>query len=255
MANYDHIHLTKEEAIEAMILAKQKKERRMQEEELKWRESQNRMFLTSQWSVTQTEQYMMARAKHMFNGRFLIDEENKEIFNLLCLYFSEDPKFETAAAEFGVKNPSISKGILLSGMFGAGKSWLVRLFCQNRRQSFWVHNAKDVADHYQDCGSIDRYLTLIQNPINDAASFYHEYSGLCIDDLGREKENNFYGNKVNVIGKLIELRYEKKLTGKYLHGTTNLNAEGLKSVYEPAVISRMREIFNIITMNGTDRRK
>jgi len=69
--------------------------------------------------------------------------------------------------------------------------------------------------------------------------------GMCIDDLGTEDIKNHYGNKKNVIGDLIELKYAKKTTGIYLHGTTNLTAEQLKDFYGSRVTSRMREIFNL----------
>ena len=154
----------------------------------------------------------------------------------------------------GISNPSLEKGIMLCGNFGVGKTWLMKLFAKNQRQVFFMENAKNVADMFMDTGEDNRYLNLHKNPVNDANTFYHKFSGLCIDDLGTEDVKMHFGNKKNVIGDLIEKKYSNQTTGIYLHATTNLTAEQMKEFYGGRVTSRMREIFNQIELSGNDRR-
>jgi DNA replication protein DnaC len=258
LESYSHIELTEDEQMEAIIEAKRKKERRIEELEIKQKAELNRKALTSRhYSYDQTYGMMIFRAGNLFGGAFKLDHNNRAIFELLCLYFAHDEKFVPAAVQMGVDNPSLEKGILIAGNFGVGKTWLMRVFARNQLQVFQVHNAKDIADLFEKDGvdSQTQFIDPPRLPVNDIQNFYHRFIGLCIDDMGTEREKNNYGNRKNVIGDLIELRYSRKATGHLLHITTNLNADQLKEMYGGRVTSRLREIMNIIHLTGEDRRK
>ena len=258
LATYNHIELTGDEEIEGRIWAKQQKEIKLREEKLKELADNNRKFLTeTQWSFSQTKDYMKYRASDIFLGEFILDEENEALFNMLCYYFSNDPLFIISANVFKIKNPSLSKGIMLAGNFGTGKTWLMKLFSKNQRQVFHIRNAKTIANVFEKDGEevSKEFENKIKNPSNDSNSFFHQYAGLCIDDIGTEDVKNHYGNKKNVIGDLIETRYSKGNTGVFLHATSNLSGQQLKDFYGERVTSRVREIFNLIEVPGNDRRK
>lgn len=259
MQAFKHIILTHEEELEGIIWAKMKKERILQAEKLKAIQDENRKALTGfRWSYNQTKDYMIDRAERIFNRRFVIDEKNKIVFELLCYYFSQDEKFVEEATKIGIKNASLEKGIFLAGNFGTGKTWMMQLFSKNQRQVFHIRNAKHIANAFGEEGESvieETYSNLIKNPVNDKDSFYQPYAGFCVDDMGTEDIKNHYGNKKNVIGDLIEVRYLKKNIGEFFHGTSNLNGEEIKAFYGERVISRMREIFNMIEVRGEDRRK
>lgn len=261
MESYKHIELTEEEMNEAIIWGKQRKENRIQQAELRMREDQNRrLLIDTRFSYKQTRSLMEYRADQLFEGKFIVDQNNEAVFEMLCYYFSEDSQFEILAALSGVVNPSINKGILLAGNFGVGKTWLMRIMQKNQRQVYYMRHAKEIANDFAARGEKqkdqeDSLENKFKNPINDASLFFHKYSGLCIDDLGTEDIKSHYGNKKNVVGDLIESRYTKGNTGVYLHGTTNLNAGELRGFYGERVTSRMREIFNFIELGGQDRRK
>jgi len=258
LETYSHIELTADEEIEGKIWAKQQKERRLREEKSKEMADNNRKFLTqTQWSFNQTKDYMKYRALDIFEGKFLLDETNSALFDMLCYYFSDDPLFIVSANVFKIKNPSLSKGIMLAGNFGTGKTWLMKLFSKNQRQVFHIRNAKKIANIFEADGEdvSKEFENKIKNPANDSNSFYQQHAGLCIDDIGTEDIKNHYGNKKNVIGDLIEARYSKGNTGVFLHATSNLSAQQLKDFYGERVTSRIREIFNLIEVPGNDRRK
>lgn len=255
---FEHIELTEEELNEAILAAKYRKNEKIQLAEREEKAIKNRKNLTeSRWSAEQTEGFMMYRAVNVFKKGFVVNNDNHAVFTLLCKYFSEDQTFVSFAAMAGVQNPSLDKGILLAGNFGVGKTFIMRLFSRNQRQCFDVLNAKDIANEFESDGQegVDGYVKKTKNPINDASCFYQTYRGLCIDDLGTEDTKNHFGNKKNVIGDLMEQRYAAGNCGVFLHATTNLTAEQMKEFYGGRVISRFREIFNLIELTGEDRRK
>jgi predicted ATPase len=258
LSNYDHIELTEEEIDEALLQAKVKKSIRMEFEENQRRAEENRRALTStRWTTEQTKSFMLYRAKQIFEKPFALDQDNQIIFDLLCHYFSEDEGFLAIAENLGVANPSLQKGIFLCGNFGVGKTWLMKLFAKNKRQVYHLHNAKQVADSFEADGeeAVRSFVQPIKNAVNDGARFYQPFTGICLDDIGTEDVKVNYGNRKNVIGDLIEKRYAAGNCGVMLHATTNLTADHLKEFYGGRVISRMREIFNLIELPGEDRRK
>jgi DNA replication protein DnaC len=258
LESYNHIDLTEDEQMEALVWRKRKKEADIKAAEMKAREAENRKQLTeSQWSYEQTEAYMKYRANQIFEGKFELDVHNQAIFDLLCYSCSNDERFVGMAAGMGIPNPSLTKGIFLAGNFGVGKTWMMKLFVKNQRQVYHVYNAKYLADAYEKEGegAIEPFLVKTKNAYNDAACFFQPYAGLCIDDIGTEDRKTNYGNKKNVIADIIERRYEKGHIGIWLHGTTNLTADQINSFYGGRVSSRLREVVNLIEVSGEDRRK
>lgn len=240
-----------------MIWAKRKKEDAQKTLMQKLREEENRKLYMQKTNYDLIKSLMIYRAEKIFKGDFVLDENNKIVFELLCNYFGNDQKFISLSASVGINNPSLEKGLLLAGNFGVGKTWLMKLFRENQRQCYYIRNAKDISDDFQSDGedAISEHFNLRQNPLNDASLFFQPFSGMCIDDLGTEDIKNHFGNKKNVIGDLIEKRYARNNTGIMFHGTTNLTAGQLNEFYGGRVVSRMREIFNFIELKGKDRRK
>jgi predicted ATPase len=258
--SFKDIELTDDEKAEAIIWAKQRKQARLQLEEAERRAEENRRQLTgTRWSYDQTRGFMLYRSKEIFPKEtpFVLDHNNNFLFDLLCYYFSEDERFLAMAEAAGVSSPSLGKGIMLAGNFGVGKTWLMKLFMKNQRQTFFMRNAKQIADEYEKDGveAASRYESRFKNPVNDRSVLLQPFSGLCIDDIGAEDPKKHYGNSRNVIGDLIELRYSKGEVGVWLHATTNLTGDQIEQYYGGRVRSRMREIFNFFELAGNDRRK
>lgn len=265
LETYKHIELTEEEADQAILWAKQRKEEAIKAKERESRAEENRRnFIDLKWDYETTRGYALYRAGGVFKGEFQLDVNNEYVFDMLCHYFSESDQFISMAKEAGVKEPSLSKGILLVGNPGSGKTWMMKIFSKNKRQVYHISNAKNIASIYQTEGldSLDMYIKKHKNAVNDKDSFYHRYAGLCLDDIGTEDIKNNYGNKVSVISEIVERRYaeveegeEKSNVGIWLHGTTNFSGEQIGEFYGPRFRSRVREIFNYIELPGSDRRK
>lgn len=243
---------------EAILNAKRLKEEKQKADLRRQRENENRALLTEkQWGFEQTKGFMLHRAGNLFEGKFKIDDESQPLFDLLCMYFANDSRFVTMAEKYGIENPALNKGLCLAGNFGVGKTWLMKLFCRNQRQVFHLVSAKVIANTFETSGEdgIEIFIKPQKNPVNDASSFYQTFAGLCIDDLGTEDVKTHYGNRKNVVGDLIELRYSNKATGPLLHATTNLTSDQLSEFYGGRIRSRLREIVNWIELPGNDKRK
>lgn len=258
LGHFEHIELTDEELAEAIIAAKRKKEAFLESSELRRREEENRRHLTGKfWSYDQIDSFMRYRANQLFNGKFKFDGQCQKIYELMCAYFTMDERFFELSKELNVPNPAFGKGIYLGGNFGVGKTWIMNLFCRNQRQVYQVRNAKEIATAYQLSGdeSLPEFLECPILPINDSQNFFHPIAGLCIDDMGTEDIVIYFGNRKNVVGDVIELRYAKQIVGPLMHVTTNLTGEQMKDFYGPRVASRLRECMNIIDFKGEDLRK
>ena len=257
LENYNHIELTEDEKTEAFIWAKRRKEKQLEQDAIEREQRAKRMILSKKTDTEIVRGLMHIRMQKIFNDQFVLDEKNKMVFELFCLYFGEDKNFESYAINMGIENPSLDKGIFIYGNFGTGKSWMMKLFCRNQRQCYNISNAKVIAEAYRNSGDeiLNDYVEITKAAIDDPSVFYQKQIGLYVDDIGTEDLKNNYGNKKNVIGDLIEMKYFKQTCGIFFHASTNLTAEQLKQYYGERVTSRMREIFNIIELSGGDRRK
>lgn len=267
LESYNHIELSPDELTAAIIVAKRKKELMLEEDRKLKEEVSRRAFLTQKTNYDLIKGLMLMRAKKIFGkNEFAIDKENEFVFELLCRYFGNDPEFNSLCLSIGVENPSLDKGLLLVGIFGTGKSWMMKLFKTNQRQCFDIIEAKEIANRYKRLEAdkdknytseevFKEFANVKKAAVNDPSVFYQTHIGLCIDDLGNEDVKNSYGNKRHVVAEILELRYQEKLYGSNFHATTNLTADQIEQFYGGRIRSRLREMFNFIELTGADRRK
>jgi len=170
------------------------------------------------------------------NVRFIFDESNKAILRKLMQYFL---RIES-------ENQSLKKGICLSGNVGTGKSEIMRIFQQLLKGSplsFKFATADAVGDYYAKTGNIDKYMI----------------GNWCFDELGFENDKSHFGNRMNVMSKVIMNRYSGGL-GLYTHFTTNLNFSQIMQKYDNdgncRISSRLQEMCNFIEFarESEDRR-
>jgi len=244
--DFEEITLTPEELEDAVYEARWSKyfdEKDRKEKALKAKEL---MDALTPFTATELKEFVLKNNPH-----FKIDAQNEQIFLLLCQYFSNDPQFEKSGF-------SLSKGIMLSGPVGIGKTELLRLFNKNKRQSFHLISVFDIE---KDClkNGVERYETytgMVPGCGSTPASFYQKSVGWAFDDIGRESMIFDFGNKSDVVSRIIQTRYlnKNKIPFSTLHLTTNLTSDEIETRYEYAVKSRLREIFNYFQMDGEDRR-
>lgn len=259
LESYSHIELTEDETDAAILQAKVKKELAIQDKERQKIIEQNRqnlLLISKGFSYDQMLSFIHYRANVLFDNKvfskpFVIDEDNRFLIELLCMYFSRDVKFEQMGKY------SLDKGLCLVGVPGVGKSWIMKLFNKNPRQCFYIRDCKDISLQYQDAGVevIEDYSLPFKAALNDKDVFLQPQIGVCFSDIGTEEIKNNYGNKTNVIGDILFNRYKNGIIGDLTHAETNLSVDQIEQFYGSRIRSRFSEMFNWIVMGGKDRRR
>ncbi len=185
--------------------------------------------------------YLNAKGKLLFGNHFRIYKQDQAIVRKLCNYFIKDKE---NCEKHGI-DPS--KGLLISGPVGCGKTSLMKLmkYIVPHQRPYSVIPSRSVAFAFNHLG----YKTI--EDFGDSQFF-------CFDDLGVEPIGRHYGKDCNVMGEIILSRYELFLQTKIkTHATTNLNAEELEKRYGSRVRSRMRQLFNLVAFDkkSVDKRK
>lgn len=183
---------------------------------------------------------------------FIIDDRNRKTLDALYRWV-----WERAGRSMG-GTLDTTKGILLCGPIGTGKSTLMKGlqkyeslvnrygFAFGRKDlGFSFVSAAEISLRYAEQG-IDGIMRYTQRECT---------TGLCIDELGREPvDAKHFGTGLNVIQTVLQLRYEFRY--EYCtHATTNLELNDIPARYGIYIADRCKEMFNIIHVDGDTRRK
>jgi hypothetical protein len=151
------------------------------------------------------------------------------------------------------------------GQNGTGKTMLMDLFARIT-QLYKVVPTRQVLREYRQQGDgkegtigvIEKYTHMSMAQVFvDGEDIGIKPAAICFDDWGHEKnEAKMYGNSVNVMEEIICDRYVLwRNNAMMTHVTTNLDGDGIEAVYGKRVRDRVREMFNVIKIEGSSRRK
>lgn len=190
--------------------------------------------------------FLEKRGKELYGEKFKIHEEDHEIIFKLIVYFVGN---KSNAEKLGLE---LQKGILITGPIGCGKTSIMNLmrFVPPPERNHIMKACRDVSFEFIQEGYevIWRYSRMSFN--NSHPKIY------CFDDLGTEQALKYFGNECNVLGEILLSRYEYFISQKMItHLTTNLSATEIESLYGNRLRSRLREMFNLISINSSDKRK
>ena len=173
---------------------------------------------------------------------------------------SQDPqkKLYKDAYELFIKKGK-SKGLLIIGSMGAGKSLMMRvyqkLFLGSPRGFKWVNSAI-LRDMLEEISVLE-----IKN------DYGYAYKGdLYIDDIGLFQGKNMkFGNAINVVSEVIFERYELFVNeGFRTHFSSNLpldikdnpnNIPTIRALYGDRVYDRINEMCEVLLINSKSLRK
>jgi DNA replication protein DnaC len=137
---------------------------------------------------------------------------------------------------------NLSKGILLSGPIGCGKTSLMQLIKPFSPFDYKIKTCREISFEFAKNG----YEAM--NTFTQKQNFQSKLTSYCFDDLGTEQQIKHFGNDCNVMAEILISRYEHFVENKSVtHITTNLSATEIEKVYGNRLRSRMRSMFNLIT--------
>ena len=194
------------------------------------------------YDFEKTMTFLNQVGKNKFGSKFQLQRSDSKILYQLMAYAIRD-------AEACQKHKlDLSKGILLIGKVGCGKTSLMDLFriLHYREFNYVIHATREIAKEFNISGYevLNKYGKM--NKI------------ICFDDLGVESNIKHFGNDCNTMAEILLSRYDLlKYSGILTHATTNLNADELEKMYGNRVRSRLREMFNLISFpeSASDKRK
>lgn len=190
--------------------------------------------------------FLEKRGKELYGEKFKVFEEDYEIIFKLIVYFLNDKE---NAEKLDL---DLQKGILLTGPIGCGKTSLMNLmrFVPPPQRNHIMKPCRDVSFEFIQEGYevIWRYSRMSFNSCHPKI--------YCFDDLGTEQSLKYFGNECNVMGEVLLSRYDYFISQKMVtHLTTNLAASELENLYGNRIRSRLREMFNLLPLNSTDKRR
>ena len=162
------------------------------------------------------------------------DSSNEEFLKNIVNYFSDGDTIYDK-----------SKGLLIQGSYGVGKTSILKLI-----QKWLPMSLKFAYNPAND-------LVSLFNANGDAAlNIYKEKKERMFDDIGAEDIGKNYGNNVEVFEKILLKRYDLwRYQGIKTHMTTNLNSELLLKKYGERVYDRLKEMVNVVVWNCAESKR
>jgi energy-coupling factor transporter ATP-binding protein EcfA2 len=184
--------------------------------------------------------------KNYYGDGFYIDQVDIPVIYKLLIYMIKDTN---TARKIGI---DLSKGILLSGPIGCGKTTLMNLVMQFAHSSdrYKMETCRNITFDFAKNGFdvILKYTTKKHN--------HSRLTSYCFDDLGAEQQIKHFGVNSNVMAEILTTRHEQFIeNGTITHLTTNLSASEIENYYGNRLRSRMRSMFNIIAFSQDSKDK
>lgn len=169
---------------------------------------------------------------------------------LICLFvgymLKEDSSLEYAQKFFNKEKPiNLAKGIMLISNCGTGKT---SIFEQSRQiLTDWDVEKRLRFKKY-------RHEQLNSDALENGLSILKGYSKpekILLDNLTDQAKIKHYGQDMNVLEAFILKRYEQfKEFGYITHFTTDITISEIRKNYSDRVVSRLREMCNIIVIDS-----
>lgn len=202
--------------------------------------------MNSQYNYPEIMAWLESKGKLQFGEKFHFREADIINIQKLICYFLKD---EVMATHF---NLDLSKGILLSGPVGCGKTTLMTLMrhVAQPNYKFIIKTCRDISFEFIK----DGYQTI--HKYSNGNNSYSEYRNYCFDDLGVETNLKYYGNECNVMAEIILSRYDIFISKQVItHITSNLSASEIETTYGNRVRSRLRNMLNLIAFDKDTKDK
>ena len=203
--------------------------------------------MSSKYNYPEILAWLELKAKQDYGDKFQFLEQDIDNITKLIAYFLND---EETTNQLGI---DLTKGILLSGPVGSGKTTLMTLmkYVTQKENKFYLKTCRDISFEF-----IKEGYEIIHRYSRGSYS-QTEYKNYCFDELGVEQNLKYYGNECNVMAEIILSRYDLFIARKVqTHLTTNLSASEIETAYGNRIRSRLRGMLNLIAFdkNTADKR-
>lgn len=187
--------------------------------------------LRKEWTA---DRYLQIIRDHYQNrGGFKMIPDQVTYFQTVAYWLSGDPRFEEKGFRF-------NRGLLIVGDAGTGKTETLKAVANNPLFPLTIISMIEIAEQVREKG----ICILRSDRIH------------VIDDIGSEPVPvKHYGTEINWFKDFIETIYLKQTDYSNVIITTNLGGDEIEKLYGYRVRSRMREMFNSITITGKDLRQ
>lgn len=187
--------------------------------------------------------YEKLRTKFWEIAKILVPDykiEDSEKYRNLVKYF---------AGEAGELDPE--KGLLINGGTGSGKSKFFSVMQQS------LLNLRASAYRIVSCIDVEQSIRMESMGVESNPYQHFNHGVMCFDDLGTESsETVIYGNRVNVMSEILQLRYNSfQNKGVKTHITTNLLMSEIEKRYGTRISDRISEMCNIVIFSWESFRK
>lgn len=187
------------------------------------------------WNAKRMYHYMRWTSENIYDKKFILHENNRELVTAVCYFLTSDQRFESEM------NYSLKKGLLIRGVAGLGKTYVVRCASQNLLNPVRIESMLEITERIQRDG-------VYELPLGD-------YKKIYIDDVGTEEPVvKYFGTNIYFFKNFIERYYLSNKPFNNLIISTNNSFDELEHKYGFRVRSRTKEMFNIIDVAGEDMR-
>ena len=196
--------------------------------------------MKSHHSYSDVISWLQTKGIQLYGANFRIHETDHSIIYKLIAYFLKD---EASCHQYDI---DLTKGILLAGPIGSGKTTLMNLmkYLAPPEHKFYVKPCREISFEFIQEG----YQIIHKYSIG---KLYHtEAKTICFDDLGIENNLKYFGNECNIMAEILLSRYDifiSKNINTYI--TTNLSASEIQTIYGNRVRSRLRAMCNLIAFD------
>jgi DNA replication protein DnaC len=201
--------------------------------------------MNSTYNYSEIISWLEQKGMELYGQSFKIQERDHDIIYKLIAYFLKD---DSTCFQLNI---DLTKGILLSGPIGIGKTSLMNLMkiLTSAEHKFYIKPCRDISYEF-----IQEGFEIIQK--YSKGKLYPDPKTICFDDLGIENNIKYFGNECNVMAEILLYRYDLFISRKILtHITTNLSATELETAYGNRVRSRLRSMVNLISFDKTTKDK
>lgn len=199
----------------------------------------------------------------MITPRFVIDENNRFVYENLIKYVHCDPSCVCIDPETKEKRPAdlFRKGIFICGECGTGKSVAMKVAAiyanaiGARVMVFDYREQKNV-----ECGLFGMQIRVDQvcdeYANNGNIQRYKQAHILTVDDLGAEQGETLYmGNRQNVMRQIIEFRADRTNALTSFTSNAPMLHKFMIDKYGDRAVSRFKQMENYYELRGKDRRQ